>query len=64
MNARISSAPVLTEQERAALEAYQVLHAVAAVTRHAPSTEGAGKRIVLWDFGAKENIKRLSLIHI
>ncbi|MDR1603311.1 MAG: carbamoyl phosphate synthase small subunit [Gracilibacteraceae bacterium] len=61
MNARISRRPRLSAQEWAELRAYRVEGAVAAVTC-AAETEAAGEPggplIVLWDFGAKANIRR------
>ncbi|MDR0434828.1 MAG: carbamoyl phosphate synthase small subunit [Gracilibacteraceae bacterium] len=63
MNARISRRPELTAAEWAALREFRVTDAVAAVTcrtETASAAEGApdGPLVVLWDLGAKENIRR------
>lgn len=61
MNARISSSPFLTPEEKESLDAYKVKNALSAVTipelfTH-PQT-GTGPRIALWDFGVKAGMWR------
>ena len=62
MNGRIGREAALTPAEREAVRAYRVAGAVAAVSRHAPEVqEPEGEplcHVVLWDFGAKRNIRR------
>jgi len=60
MNARIQSEPALTEEQKEELKHYKVQGAVAAVTCSEVAMTGPadGKRVALWDFGAKENIAR------
>ena len=58
MNAWIKDSPVLSEEEQQALRDFVIRDAVAAVTCKKPEKKGKGKRVVLWDFGAKENIRR------
>lgn len=60
MNARIQSEPDLSEEQKEELKRYRVSGAVPAVTCEEVSILGSenGKRVVLWDFGAKENIAR------
>ncbi len=61
MNAMIKSKPQLTPEEQAALQGYAVTSAVQSVTCQHSFSEGAGRRVVLWDFGAKHNIRRMLL---
>ena len=60
MNARISRSPELTAQERQELEDYRVRNAVMSVSGQKRTLTGdrTDYRVVLWDFGAKENIAR------
>lgn len=62
MNGRISRSPDLTPAEQEAVRDYRVTGAVRAVSCHAPEIlqpEGSPLcHVVLWDFGAKENIRR------
>lgn len=60
MNARIQSELSLSEEQKHELKNYKVAGAVNAVTCDAITQTGPedGKRVVLWDFGAKENIAR------
>ncbi len=61
MNGRIVSAPDVSEKLLEEIKNYQITGAVAAVTRKEQETmaeEDAIWRVVLWDFGAKENIRR------
>ncbi len=59
MNARLCDKPYLDAAALAALKGYTVENAVESVTTGEEQTEGAGDmRVVLWDFGAKRNIKR------
>lgn len=56
-----TQAPPYGEGELAALRAYRVRDAVRAVSRTQPeefSPQAAGPHIVLWDFGAKQNLIR------
>ena len=57
MNAAVSSTP---DVDFEALSRYTVRNAVASVTCKQPAEYGAGnkRKVVLWDFGAKENIVR------
>ncbi len=61
MNGRIVSAPEVSETMLAEIRDYQITGAVAAVTRQEQETMAEADavwRVVLWDFGAKENIRR------
>ncbi|MCI9626173.1 MAG: glutamine-hydrolyzing carbamoyl-phosphate synthase small subunit [Clostridia bacterium] len=61
MNGRIVSAPEVSETMLAEIKDYQITGAVAAVTRQEQETMAEADavwRVVLWDFGAKENIRR------
>ncbi|MDR1960909.1 MAG: carbamoyl phosphate synthase small subunit [Gracilibacteraceae bacterium] len=64
MNARVSRSPELSAAEWASLREFRVTDAVDAVTcpaeteTEAPPGPAAAPLIVLWDFGAKENIRR------
>ena len=62
MNAVISNTPDLSDEQRALLDGYRVKNAVASVSRPGVASaapEGAVRyRVVLWDFGAKDNITR------
>ena len=62
MNGRIGREAALTPAEREAVRASRVAGAVAAVRRHAQEVqEPEGEplcHVVLWDFGAKRNIRR------
>ncbi len=58
MNAMITDRPILTAAERETLHAYTVKDAVAHVTCDEDEIDGEGRRVVLWDFGAKRNIRR------
>ena len=60
MNARISSRP-LSDEEVRALSDYRIVDAVKSVsskTVETSPTEGTLRKVVLWDFGAKANIRR------
>ena len=60
MNARIQSSPELTEENKEKLHEYKVIGSVEAVTCPNVTKNGPedGRKVVLWDFGAKENIAR------
>ena len=58
INAMLSDSPALTTAQWARLKAYRVSGAVDAVSCRQSFSEGAGRRVVLWDFGAKANIRR------
>lgn len=61
MNARITSSREDTETAPAKLKAYAIEDAVPSVSCSnplSPKTAEAERRVVLWDFGAKENIRR------
>lgn len=58
MNAWIKDRPELTEEEQRQLKDFVIRDAVASVTCKKPEKKGKGRRVVLWDFGAKENIRR------
>jgi len=60
MNARIQSEPALTGEQKEKLREYRVTGAVNAATCTGITETGPkdGKKVVLWDFGAKENIAR------
>ena len=61
MNGRIMSRPDVSDQLLSEIRDYKITGAVAAVTGQKQETmaaEDAIQRVVLWDFGAKENIRR------
>lgn len=59
MNAMIADKPVLSPEQKQALHDYIIKDAVQSVTCDAETvTEGSGKRVVLWDFGAKRRLLR------
>lgn len=62
MNAVISGSPILTPEQKTALDTYRVGDAVASVSRpgvvESKPEEQRRHRVVLWDFGAKRNIGR------
>ena len=58
MNAIITDRPELSAQQREKLHAYIIKDAVASVTCGEDKVAGEGRRVVLWDFGAKRNIRR------
>jgi len=61
MNARILSDPRADDEMLSALRTYRVTEAVERASCKEPSivgSEGAKRRVVLWDFGAKQNISR------
>ena len=58
MNARISTSPELTQQEKQELASYKIADAVKSVTCKTSRTVGEGKyRVVIWDLGAKKGIE-------
>jgi len=57
MNAMISDSPAPDEADLAYMQEYAVTGAVSAVTAEKTTFEGAGRRILLWDFGAKRSLK-------
>ncbi|MCI8459513.1 MAG: carbamoyl phosphate synthase small subunit [Clostridia bacterium] len=59
MNGMITSVKNVTPERLKELRAYRVTDAVAKTTCRAETVLGSGaKRVVLWDFGAKQNIER------
>lgn len=61
MNGKIVSAPVVSDELLKEIRDYQITGAVAAVTGEKTETTAGNDavwRVVLWDFGAKENIRR------
>lgn len=61
MNGKIVSAPEVDDTLLQEIRDYKITGAVAAVTgtkTETASENGAVRRVVLWDFGAKENIRR------
>lgn len=61
MNAKITTGKVDCEKALKELQTYRVKNAVASVTCRKPFVtvgDKAERRVVLWDFGAKENIRR------
>lgn len=58
MNAKITADPNVTPELLAELKAYRVQDSVRTVSSKDTPAEGSGRRVVLWDFGAKENIRR------
>ncbi len=61
MNARIAVGPAVTDELLQELKDYRVVNAVESVTceeEYTYTPEETKRRVVLWDFGAKENIAR------
>lgn len=62
MNAYISDSPEVSDELLAKIAAYKVADSIKSVTRHDEPVQGEGRRVVLWDFGAKakiaENLKK------
>lgn len=59
MNGIITDKKSVSEQTRKEIKAYRVANAVENTTCREEKTIGnGGKRVVLWDFGAKQNIER------
>lgn len=56
MNAYISDSPEVTDELLAKIAAYKVADSIKSVTRHDEPVQGVGRRVVLWDFGAKAKI--------
>lgn len=56
LNAMISDTATLSEEAQERLRSYAIRGAVAAVTAAETSYAGAGKRVLLWDFGAKASL--------
>lgn len=58
MNAKITAKPEVTPELLAELKSYRVEDSVRSVSCREPKPMGEGRRVVLWDFGAKEGIRR------
>lgn len=56
MNAYISDSPEVSDELLAKIAAYKVENSIGSVTRHNEPAVGEGRRVVLWDFGAKAKI--------
>lgn len=58
MNAKISDTPEVTPEILAEIAAYKVADSVRSVSRTDAAPQGDGRRVVLWDFGAKGSIAK------
>lgn len=58
MNAMIADSPEVTPELLAKIAAYRVTDSVNSVSRQAAPELGEGRRVVLWDFGAKGSIAK------
>lgn len=56
MNAYISDSPEVTDELLAKIASYKVENSIGSVTRRDVEPIGEGRRVVLWDFGAKGKI--------
>ncbi len=63
MNAKITSNPAVTPEVLAEIKAYSLKNPVNAVSRRDKASQGSGRRVVLWDFGAKNSITQNLLKH-
>lgn len=63
MNARITSNPEVTPELLAEIKAYSLKNPVNIVSRRDKEPQGSGRRVVLWDFGAKNSIARNLVKH-
>lgn len=58
MNALIADTPKVTPERLAQIAAYRVADSVQSVTQQDEPAAGEGRRVVLWDFGAKGSIAK------
>ncbi len=56
MNAKITADPAVTPEVLAEIKAYRVTDSVKTVSRSDAAPLGEGRKVVLWDFGAKGSI--------
>ncbi|HIU09753.1 MAG TPA: carbamoyl phosphate synthase small subunit [Candidatus Avidehalobacter gallistercoris] len=56
MNARITANPEVTPEVLAEIKAYRITDSVNSVSRADVAPAGEGRKVVLWDFGAKGSI--------